>query len=399
MQARFPGYNHPMQPNSAPNLPRGFRFWASAFYFAFFAASGSFVPFLNAHYQQSGIPLQQIGLLAALPMLMNLFANPLWAAAADAFRLHGRLLTLSMMLAIPAAWLLAHAGGFWALAGLALVYAFAAAPIISLGDHAVTEALGPARYEYGRLRIWGAVGFGLSAWAGGSLMEHFGIQQSVLAYVLMMGLGVFAAAHLPKPRLAEAAPFWKGVQILSTDRRWYSFLGGVFLAGIGFSAINNYLILYMRSLGAGEGLFGLGTAIAGVSELPIFFFSTQIIRRWSPRGLIGAAFGALALRLLLISLVRDPKLILLLQLLHGPSFSAVWAAGVNYSSEIAPPGLGASAQSLFGAVLFALAGIVGAYSGGQIFQHWGPTVLFQGAAFLVLCGGLVFWSGRARRAG
>ncbi len=391
-------YETAVDPAPVPPIPRHFRLWASVFYFAFYAASGSFVPFLNAHYQQSSIPVGQIGLLAALPMLMNLFANPLWAMAADAFRLHGRLLPLSMLLAIPAAWLLAHSGGFWGLAGLVLVHAFLAAPIISLGDHAVTETLGPARYEYGRLRIWGAVGFGLAAWAGGALMERFGIQRSVLGYVGMMSLGVLAATRLPRPRLAAAAPFWQNLRVLSTDRRWYSFLGGMFLAGAGFSVINNYLILYMRSLGAGEGLFGLGTAIAGVSELPIFFFSTLLIRRWSPRGLIGIAFGLLAVRLLLISLARDPALILVLQLLHGPTFSATWAAGVNYASEIAPPGLGASAQALFGTVLFALAGIVGAFAGGQVFQQWGPAVLFQGAALLALCGGLVFFSGRGRAA-
>ena len=68
---------------------------------------------------------------------------------------------------------------------------------------------------------------------------------------------------------------------------------------------------------------------------------------------------------------------------------------MSYASEIAPPGLGASAQSLFGVVLFALAGIVGAFAGGQILQQWGPAVMFQAAATLALCGGLVFLSGRA----
>jgi MFS transporter, PPP family, 3-phenylpropionic acid transporter len=376
-----------MQPTDTPANTRSFRFWASAFYFAFFAAGGSLVPFFNAYYQQSGIPLQQIGLLASLPMLMNLFANPLWAMAADAFHLHGRLLPLSMLLTVPAVWLLTHVSGFWALAGLVLLYAFCSAPIIALGDHAVTEALGAARYEYGRLRIWGAVGFGLSAWVGGYLMEWFGIQRSV-----MMSLGVFIATRLPKPRLVVASPFWKSIRILTTDRRWYSFLGGIFLAGIGFSVINNYLILYMRSLGAGEGLFGLATAIAGVSELPIFFFSTLIMKRWSPRGLIGVAFGALALRLLLVSLVQDPRLILAIQLLHGLSFSAIWTAGVSYSSEIAPPGLGASAQSLFGITLFAMAGMIGAYTGGQVYQQWGAAVLFQTALVVVIAGAAVFYT-------
>jgi len=377
-----------------PAISRSFRFWASTFYFAFYAASGVFFPFLNIHYQQSGITIQQIGLLAALPMLMNLVANPLWAMAADAFRMHSRLLPLCMLLAIPVVWTLTHSSGFWALAGLALLYALVTAPIMSLGDHAVTEALGAARYEYGRMRIWGAVGFGLSAWAGGYLMERFGIQRSILSYVVIMGLGVFVATRLPKPRLVLTTPFWKSIRIFTTDHRWYGFLGGIFLAGIGFSTLNNYLILYMRSLGAGEGLFGLGTAIAGLSELPIFFFSTQMMRRWSPRGLIGIAFGALAVRLLLISLVRDPNLILALQLLHGLSFSAIWTAGVSYASEIAQAGLGASAQSLFGTTLFALAGIIGAFGGGQIYQNWGPSALFQAAALLSVCGALIFFSSR-----
>jgi PPP family 3-phenylpropionic acid transporter len=370
---------------------RNFRFWASAFYFAFFSASGSFGPFINAYYQQSGISLQQVGILASLPMLMMLFANPLWSFMADAFRLHAYLLPMSMLLTVPAAWFLTHSSGFWTLAAMVLLYAFCAAPIISLADHAITEELGEARYEYGRLRFWGAVGYGLAAWYGGNLMEWVGIQRSVLVFIVMMTVGAYIATRLPRPRMLVTNPFWTSLRILTTDRRWYSFLGGVFLAGIGFSVINNYLILHMRSLGAGEGLFGLSIAVAAVSELPIFFFSMMIMRRWSPRGLIGIAFAALTVRLLLISVMQDPWLAVVIQLLHGLSFSAIWTAGVSYVSEIAPPGLGASAQSLFGATLFSLSGILGAYAGGQVYQHWGAAVLFQGAAVFAVCGGLVFF--------
>lgn len=384
----------PAAPGQAHLFSRGFRFWASAFYFAFFSASGSFGPFINAYYQQSGIGLQQVGILAALPMLIMLFANPLWSFMADAFRLHAYLLPVSMLLSIPAAWLLTHVSGFWALAAMVVAYAFCAAPIISLADHAIMAELGEARYEYGRLRIWGAVGYGLAAWYGGSLMEWVGIQRSVLVFAAMMALGAFIATRLPRPSALVTNPFWTNLRLLSTDRRWYRFLGGMFLAGIGFSVINNYLILHMRTLGAGEGLFGLSIGLAALSELPIFFFSTMIMRRWSPRALIAVAFAALTLRLVLISIMRDPWLAVAIQLLHGLSFSAIWTAGVSYVSEIAPPGLGASAQSLFGATLFSLSGIVGAYAGGQIYQAWGAPVLFQLAAGCVFVGGIIFFAAR-----
>ena len=382
----------PMPIAPARTASHRFRFWASAFYFAFFSASGSFGPFINAYYQQSGITLQQVGLLASLPMLIMLFANPLWALMADAFRLHGYLLPMSMLLTVPAAWLLTHVDGFWALAGIIMMYAFCLAPIVSLGDYTIMEELGEARYQYGRLRVWGAVGYGLAAWYGGYLMEYVGIQRSVLIFMTMMILGAFIATRLPRPRMLVTNPFWINLRILTTDRRWYSFLGSVFLAGIGFSVINNYLILHMRTLGAGEGLFGLSIAVAALSELPIFFFSNLILHRWSPRGLIGIAFGALVVRLLLISVMHDPWIAVAIQLLHGLSFSAIWTAGVSYVSEIAPPGLGASAQSLFGATLFSLSGILGAYGGGLIYQQWGAAILFQAAAVFVVCGGLVFFS-------
>ncbi len=370
-----------------------FRFWASAFYFTYFGAVGAFGPFLNAHYQQTGLRVEQIGLLAALPLFTMLFANPIWAFTADAFHLHSRMLPLTMLLVVPFAWLLAQMQTFWMLMLLALLYAFCLAPIIPLGDFSVMDQLGESRYEYGKIRIWGAVGYGLAALYGGFLMERVGIRHSVIAFMLVMTAGVFVATHLPRPRLVVSTPFWSNLKVMSTDRRWYSFLGGTFLAGLGFAVINNYLILYMRSLGAGAGLFGLSVAIAGVSELPIFFFSNRVLKRWSPRGLLTVAFAALIVRLVLISLLTDPRLVILVQLLHGLSFSALWTAGVNYVSEIAPPGLGASSQALFSTTVFGLSGMTGAFLGGQVYEQTGPAFLFQLTAALVFVGWVVFQFG------
>ena len=375
---------------------KNFRFWASAFYFAFFSASGSFSPFLNAHFQQTGIAIQQIGILAAVGQITMLFANPVWAFAADAFHLHRRMLPLAMVLLLPAAWLLAQASAFWPLVILVFIYFACAAPILTLGDSAVMEELGQARYEYGRLRIWGAIGYGLAAWYGGVLVESFSIRYTVILFIVWMASGAYFALHLPRARRLASIPFWSSLRALSTDMRWYSFLASVLLAGLGFAALNNYLILYMGSLGAGESMFGLSVAVAGVSELPVFFFSSWMLKRISPRGMLGISLAALALRLALIAWFKNPWALVAVQLLHGPTFSALWAAGVSYASELTPPGLGASAQSLFNTTLFGLAGSLGALAGGQIYQFYGPAAVFQAGALAVAVGWVVFIAGGLR---
>jgi MFS transporter, PPP family, 3-phenylpropionic acid transporter len=376
-----------MQPN--------FRFWSSAFYLAIFAAGGSFGPFLNAHYRNSGIPVDQIGILAALPMLMTMFATPAWSFAADAFNIRSRLLPFAMLIAMPAAWLLTRAEGFWSIAVIVVIYAFCIAPVLSLGDAAVLSGLGEQRYDYGKMRVWGAVGYGLSAWAGGALMEWGGLSTSIYIYLVMMGLGAFAAAQItkksaPSAPAGQGASLRSGLRILSTDLRWYGFLGCILMAGLGYAALNSFFILRMKDLGGGEGLFGFATAVAAVSELPIFFFSAAIMKRWSARGLLVLSLAVLALRLLLISLIGDPRLLILLQLFHGLSFSAIWAAGVNYANEIAPPALKTSAQALFGTTLFGVSGALGSFAGGRIYHDMGGAVLFQIAAGAVLAGWIIF---------
>jgi len=203
---------------------------------------------------------------------------------------------------------------------------------------------------------------------------------------LAMCAAVFVATKMPAPRVAKPEPYFKGIRNLVADARWYGFLLGVFLVGLSFSAISNYFILFVKSLGGGESLFGLSVAFASVSELPVFFFSSYMLRRWSANRMLMMAVAVMAVRCLLVSLMVDPRLALVVQLMHGMSFSLMWAAGVSYASEIAPPGMGATAQALFSTTQFGLGNGVGALLGSQVYADSGPVTLYKLAALSSLAG-------------
>ncbi len=369
---------------------------ASAFYLLFFAALGAVYPFLTLFYQQSGMTPQQIGVLAALLPLVTMIAGPLWGLFADWFHLHRSLLPLAMLATLPCMVFLWHARSFTALVTSVSAFAFFLAPIGPLADSSVIQLLKDQRYRYGHFRLWGSVGYGLVAWIGGEVMEAFGKGAAFVLALSLMLIGAILTRSLVVPRPRPSQSLWPSLRRLATDARWMSFLVAGFLSGIGIAVLNNYLVLYLKSLGASEGLLGFLVGAAALSELPFFWLSASLMRRWTPRVLLIISYALLALRCILTSLLRRPGAALAVQLLNGPTFSAGWAAGVTFASETAPPELGATAQSAFGATQLGLAGTVGGLLGGHLYGTLGAPMLFFLAGLVVLSGLVVFTAGTAR---
>ena len=378
-------------------------FKAKAIYFLFYAAWAALVPFLPIFYKSLGYPAAQIGLLLSIPPLMTLVGAPFWGGVADASRQHRRVLLGVMGGAMLAAAALSQMSVFWMLALMVALYAFFNAPIIPIIDHSVLAMLaklaalapgGSKGSDYGKQRLWGAVGWGLSAPLAGWLAGRLGQTWPFVLYLVLMGAAILAAAHLPMRQEARTHSYWRGVRLLLADRRWFIFLAVILLCGVGGSVITNFLFLYLSELGASQATMGLALSVATLGEIPVLFYSGWMLKRWGSRGLLVIGMAAYVVRAMGLSLATEPWQVLALQALHGLTFSAVWVAGVSFAGEMAPAGLGATAQGLMSSMVFGFSGITGALVGGLIFQQFGGVTLFRGSALMVLGGlGLFLASG------
>jgi PPP family 3-phenylpropionic acid transporter len=205
-----------------------------------------------------------------------------------------------------------------------------------------------------------------------------------------MVLTAWSTFHLPAPKMLATEPFFLNIRNLSTNPRWIGFLLAVFMASTCYSILNNFLVIYLDDLGAGEALYGLSIAAAGISEIPVYIFSTQLLRIVKPHRMLVIAFVALAVRGFVYALIHDPRWAVGAQLLHGPTFSTMWIAGVIYAKSTAPSGLGASAQSALGVMLFGFGAGAGALLGAWLYDGFGPQVAFHSAAGFALVGLTVF---------
>jgi MFS transporter, PPP family, 3-phenylpropionic acid transporter len=357
---------------------------ARHFYFFFYAAAASLLPFLVIYYEQLGLSGAQIGVLTGLLPLVTLFSAPLWGGAADASNRHRTALTLAVSGVLLSVFALSRASTFLWLMAAVVGFALFVAPIMPLVDNTVMAALGRRKGAYGKQRLWGAVGWGLAAPLAGALSGRAGIGWLFYAYIGLMFVALLVGRRLPLEAATHSQPFWSGLRLLLGNRQLALFLATVFVGGAGLGLVSNYLFLYLSDLGASKTLMGLSLTAATVSEVPVLFFSARLLARWGARGLLAISLAALAIRVLAYSVMGAAWVVLLIQLLHGPSFAAMWSAGVHYADRLAPPGLGATAQALFTSVMIGLGSAAGGFSGGLLYDAVGPVAMFR------LTGAMVF---------
>lgn len=361
-----------------------------SFYFLYYAAAASLVPFLIIYYEQLGFSGRQIGFLAAIPPLVILVSAPLWGAAADATKQHKRLLMFAIAGALVVVFFFSKTIAFAWIIPVVVVYAFFAAPIMPLVDASTMDWLGEGRNLYGRIRLWGAIGWGVSAPLIGWLIEHSSVGWAFYGYIVLMLGGLAVAWFLPIRETSAQQPFWSGLRLIAGNRQWLLFLAVVFIGGMCLAIVSNFLFLYMNGLGASKTLMGLALTFATLSELPILFYSNRLLNRWGARGLLMVALAAYVVRALAYTFISEPWMFLVVQLLHGLSFSAMWVAGVSYADSMAPEGLSATAQGLFSGVQLGLGGIAGGLIGGILYDELGATAMFRWAALAALVGLMVF---------
>jgi PPP family 3-phenylpropionic acid transporter len=366
------------------------QFQTSALLFFTYAAFGCIGAFISLYYLEQGMSLVQVGLLTSIPAGMSMLAAPVWAAVADRFNLHRYVLPLTMLLSLPFALLASSLHTFSQLFIGVCLFSGCYAAITPLSDNAVLLNLSGRQAHYGRVRLWGSIGVGLLAWITGWVVQRWHLNTIFYLYIFFMSIAVIIAVRLPKPPMLAVQSYWKSINQFVVDQRWKRFLLGCLLAGFSHLFLGYYIFIFARNLGALDNVIGFFVAVAAAANIVTFFWMPRILKRWTALQVMIFSNIILAVRCVITAFIREPGWVILVQLLDGPTWGTMWAAGVHYANEIAPRGLSASAQALYNAIFLGLGGIISASVGGVIYSNWGAPTLFLIAALCAVLSTLVF---------
>lgn len=367
------------------------------FFLAYFAYVGVFTPYLSLYLAELKFSIVEIGLLVSMLQVLRIVGPNLWGWMAD--RSDARV-TMFRIATVGA--MLAFLPMFWA---RGLVAMFAALIVLNLfvsGLTPLSEALTLARIgtdfpRYGRLRLWGSIGYIAAVALGGVLLDRLGILSLPwLAMLALLGVG-WAAWQLYEVPHAHDPQAPVSVRALLRQPTVLLFFSTCFLMILAHGALYAYLSLYLEGLGYSKTAIGLLWALGVVSEVVFFYFQAQVMRRFAPGSLLIASFIIAAARFGIIGAwAQSLAWLAFAQCLHAITFGVHHAASLTLLRRWFSGRLAARGQALYTSVSYGLGGTLGGLGAAWIWKHIHPSAAFYASAGAALIGAGVA-AGLARR--
>ena len=360
------------------------KIWPFSFSFLQFASIASVGPFMVLYYQGLGFTGAQIGLLTGITPLVTFVSVPLWTRFADATGRHRLIMGIALLVGAAVVFTFPLLDTFAPILLISVSFNIFYAPVSSFADSAAMYMLADEKEMYGRIRLGGTIGFGLTILISGAIVQHYGVRSAFWMCAVLMFLGFIVSQKLVYDQSKAGDQVGGSIRTLLANPRWSLFLVLAFASGLALAATNNYFFPYMKELGANESTMGLALTIGTISEVPVLFFGNRLLKRLKPFGLLILTMTITGIRLLLFAASSTPGLVLLVQLLNGLTFSAMWMAGVSYADENAHPGMRTTAQGLFNAVAMGFGAAAGGFTGGLLLESIGGRGLYLVFGIIVL---------------
>ena len=364
----------------------------AGFYFFYFAYLGAFAPFFSLYLKSVGISAVEIGVLMSLPQLSRIVAPHVWGWLAD--RSASRLSIVRLAgVAGTLAWLGVFAGtNFPLLFAVLLAMTFFWSAALPLIEATTLGHLGEDTARYGRIRVWGSVGFIVAVVAVGYVLDWVSIK-ALLWVVLAMMIGMLAfcwqipEATIP-PHAADHQPIWHVVR----KPEVVALMAACALMAAAHGPYYTFYSIHLVNHGYSKALTGWLWALGVICEIGIFIWMPHLYRAFALRRILITSFALAVVRFLLIGWAADSTALLVLaQTLHAATFGSFHAAAIGVVHKIFRGRHQARGQAIYGSLAFGLGGTVGGLASGYVWDRLGAAVTFTLAAACALAGMLILW--------
>lgn len=363
----------------------------AAWYFFYFAFVGAFAPYFALYLQEIGQSAWEIGTLMSVPQVMRLLAPNLWGWLADRLGRRALIVKLAAFCSV-----IGFSGFFFTrdylpmLAAMALVWFFwsAALPLV---EAMTLDRLSGRTERYGRIRLWGSVGFIVSVLVIGALLDRLPIATVLWSCLFVLVCVLVSALALEEMKVGADGTAQPLGDLLRRPEV-LALLAACFFMSVAHGPLYVFYSIHLVDHGYGKTAVGLYWSTGVIAEIFVFIFMPRLMRHFSLREILLASFALAVLRFLMIGWLADsPALLFVAQVLHGATFGAYHAAAVAVLTRWFAPHQQARMQGLYGSLSFGAGGMVGGVLGGQTWDSLGAGTTYSIAALCAACGGALVW--------
>ncbi|XP_022099002.1 major facilitator superfamily domain-containing protein 6-like [Acanthaster planci] len=265
-------------------------------------------------------------------------------------------------------------------------------------DSTLMLTLGTRPQDYGKQRMWGAVGWGAFALISGVAIDtlsrgssHVNYTPAFYLFAVLEAVCLACSFFIVSPPHTANKKMLKNLCSLLMQANIVTFLLVVTVVGMSFGITGTFLFLFLDEIHGPHMLMGLTLTVNCISEVPFLFFAGRIIKRITYIGVAYLTLLCYAVRFLGYSLINNAWLVLPFELLHGFTYGAFWAACTSFASANAPTGMTTTLQAVISAFHVGVGRGVGTALGGVVYQEWGSRTLFRACLFTCLGTAVIYF--------
>ena len=250
--------------------------------------------------------------------------------------------------------------------------------------------------RYGRLRLWGSIGFIVMVLLAGELFQRTSIELYPYVGVLVFVLLAITTFGMHEPKV-ERRKMVKGellVILFNPDVRWF-LLSGFFMI-FAHAALYVFYSLYLADLGYDKFQIGLFWAIGVLAEVVFFYFQSKVLSRVDAEIVLQGAFMVGVIRFILIAFVPITSVLIVAQLMHAGTFAAHHSAANKLLQRWFTGPVQARGQALMATISYGLGGTLGGLCAGWIWELSQPRDVFVMSAFACGLAGMAIQKLRPR---
>ena len=370
----------------------------SSFYFFYFAFVGAVSPYWGLYLQSLDFAALQIGVLMSLLQVMRVFAPNIWGHWSDRL---GRRIPIVQLAALGST--LAFCGvfldhSFWGLFAVMAAMSFFWSASLPLVEATTLSHLGEHIHRYGRIRLWGSVGFILAVLALGYAQDVLGIAWLPWAVLGFLAGTALFARWIPEAEVGVHATDQHSVATVLRQKQVWGLLLACFFMAAAHGPYYTFYTIYLVGSGYSPSQVGWLWAVGVICEIAVFFW---LPRLRDPvllyRLLIGSLLTAAARFTIIAWLPGSGAMMFLAQTLHAITFGVYHASALALIHHYFRGRHQGRGQGLYSSLSYGAGGAVGSLYAGWAWQDFGGRGTFMLAAGCALFAAAVAYYSRPFR--
>jgi PPP family 3-phenylpropionic acid transporter len=343
----------------------------SLFYFWYYAGLGAFSPYIGRFVDALGHSGYVLGLMLALWYGSRIVAPPAWNALVSRGEKPGGWLVLGSVLTVLACAGFTVFHGALGLCVVMALFGLVVNPLLPQFEAMTLAALGERTGDYGRIRVWGSIGFLLVASSYGWLLDRVGAQYFPWLVLPLYFVAMLAAMTHRKARPPQDERPRADLAKLLRRPGIPRFLLMALLMQMGFGAFYVFYTLHMQAAGHGGLAVGLLWGLGVLAEIAMFWWMPRLFARHAAPTLLSFCLAVTVLRWTLTALFPGllPRMFAV-QLLHAFSVAVFHACCIRQMAVSFPGRAAAAGQSLLYRLRSGVGGVLGAVLSSVLWE-WG----------------------------